>query len=189
MAERPGRGKAQRTRERIAGCALDLFERQGFEGTTVAEVATAAGVTEMTVFRHFPTKELLVLDDPYDPMIVAAIGDQPRTLGPMARTVRGLRTAWRRVPEPEGDVVRRRVRVVAASAGLRAAAWRSGAETERRIVEQLVRDGAATVAARVAASAVLAALTAALFAWADGDDTRLADAVQVALDTLEGADG
>ena len=45
-----------RTRERILAVALDLFERQGYRATTVAQIADAAGVTSMTFFRHFPTK-------------------------------------------------------------------------------------------------------------------------------------
>jgi AcrR family transcriptional regulator len=187
--DQPAPSKRERTRERIAGCALELFDRRGFEATTVAQVAAAAGVTEMTVFRHFPAKELLVLEDPYDPYIVAGIAGQPLELGPLARTVHGLRRAWSALPEPSSATVRRRVRIVADSETLRAAMWRVNATTERLIVEQLVGDGAEVLAARVAASAVLAALTAALFEWAHDDDAVLADVLTTALETLEGDRG
>jgi AcrR family transcriptional regulator len=49
-----------RRREHIAATALELFARRGFDAVSVAEVARAAGVTEKTVFNHFPTKEDLV---------------------------------------------------------------------------------------------------------------------------------
>ena len=49
-----------RTRERILAVALDLFERQGYRATTVAQIADAAGVTSMTFFRHVPTKDTRV---------------------------------------------------------------------------------------------------------------------------------
>lgn len=179
-------GKRQRTHARILECALDLFERDGFESTTVAQIAAAAGVTEMTFFRHFPAKEQVLLDDLYDPLIAAAVAEQPRELSPLTRAVRGIRGAWSQLSEPEGDVVRRRVRVVALSPALRAAAWRNNDETERLIVDQLVRDGTDPLRAHAAAGAVLAAIMAALFAWARQDDVLLADAIAVALDTLDG---
>lgn len=187
--ETPGPGKRERTRERIAAHALDLFERQGYDDTTIAQVAAAAGVTEMTVFRHFATKEQLLLDDPYDPVIAAAVGAQPGGWTPLTRAVSGLRQAWRQVPEPDGDVVRRRVRIVAQSGSLRAAAWRNNAATERLIADRLVRDGADPLRARVAAGAVLAALMAALFEWGQHEDIDLADVITTALDTLENGHG
>ena len=43
-------------RERLQGAALELYAGQGFEQTTVAEIALAAGLTERTFFRHFADK-------------------------------------------------------------------------------------------------------------------------------------
>ena len=50
-------GKRESTRERLLLTALELFEEQGYEPTTVEQIARAAGVTPMTFFRHFPTKD------------------------------------------------------------------------------------------------------------------------------------
>ncbi|TQN44118.1 TetR family transcriptional regulator [Blastococcus colisei] len=50
--------KAQ-TRARILEVARELFETCGFSAVTVAEVASAAGVSVQTVFNHFATKEEL----------------------------------------------------------------------------------------------------------------------------------
>ncbi|MER8103109.1 TetR/AcrR family transcriptional regulator [Kitasatospora sp. NPDC094016] len=52
----------RRTREAISHAATRLFIDQGFDRTTIAEVATAAGVAKMTVTNHFPRKEDLLLD-------------------------------------------------------------------------------------------------------------------------------
>ncbi|MFF0413933.1 TetR/AcrR family transcriptional regulator [Kitasatospora sp. NPDC004745] len=52
----------RRTREAISHAATRLFIDQGFERTTIAEVAAAAGVAKMTVTNHFPRKEDLLLD-------------------------------------------------------------------------------------------------------------------------------
>ena len=53
--------KKRETRKAIAEAALALFAQRGFESVTVAEVASAAHVSEKTVFNYFPTKEELVL--------------------------------------------------------------------------------------------------------------------------------
>ena len=48
-------------RERLVVAAVDLFFEQGYDATTVAQIADRAGITKSTFFRHFPDKrELLV---------------------------------------------------------------------------------------------------------------------------------
>jgi AcrR family transcriptional regulator len=49
--------KKQQTRELIADAARRLFADRGFDAVTVAQVARAANVSEVTVFNYFPTKE------------------------------------------------------------------------------------------------------------------------------------
>jgi AcrR family transcriptional regulator len=49
--------KKQQTRQAIYEAARRLFQERGFENVTVAEVARAADVSEVTVFNYFPTKE------------------------------------------------------------------------------------------------------------------------------------
>ena len=117
--------KLAQTRERLLLCGLELFERQGFDETTVAQIAAAAGVTQMTFFRHFPAKELLIVDDPYDPILAAEIAAQPRRFRPLTRVVRGVRAAWSQLPEPASDLVRRRVRIAASTPSLRAGSPRT----------------------------------------------------------------
>ncbi len=47
-------------RQRILDAALDLFEKRGFDGVAVPEIAREAGVATGTIYRHFKTKEELV---------------------------------------------------------------------------------------------------------------------------------
>ncbi|HEX7066001.1 MAG TPA: TetR/AcrR family transcriptional regulator [Bacillales bacterium] len=47
------------TRERIFQAALAIFSKKGYSATTTREIAAHAGVTEVTLFRHFGTKEYL----------------------------------------------------------------------------------------------------------------------------------
>ena len=54
--------KKQETRQLISDCATALFIEQGFEQTTIAEIAAAARVAKKTVTNYFPRKEDLALD-------------------------------------------------------------------------------------------------------------------------------
>jgi AcrR family transcriptional regulator len=67
------------TREALRGAALASFARKGFANVTVAELARAAGVTERTFFRHFPTKEAVLFQD-YETQVEwlsEALGERP----------------------------------------------------------------------------------------------------------------
>jgi AcrR family transcriptional regulator len=55
--------KRARTRETIARCALELFDRQGFHQTTIPQIAEAADVSPRTVSAYFPHKEDMVFKD------------------------------------------------------------------------------------------------------------------------------
>src|ERR1700759_88351 len=57
LAER----KRQLVRDELAEAALRLLARQGFEETTVDELAAAAGVSRRTFFRYFASKEDVVI--------------------------------------------------------------------------------------------------------------------------------
>ena len=63
------RKKAQ-TRAAIQTHALRLFREQGYDATTIEQIIEAADVSETTFFRYFPTKEDVVLQDDFDPLIV-----------------------------------------------------------------------------------------------------------------------
>ncbi len=55
--------RAVETRQRIVDVALALFLEQGFDATTIDQVAADADVSARTFFRYFPTKEALLFHD------------------------------------------------------------------------------------------------------------------------------
>jgi len=57
--EHPGRMSGDQRREQILETAVRLFSQNGFNGTTTKEIASAAGVSEAMVFRHFSSKDEL----------------------------------------------------------------------------------------------------------------------------------
>lgn len=64
--------KAARARQRMMDAALDLFTQQGYDETTMEQVAEAAEVGTSTLYRYFPTKDQLLLDRLADSVDFAA---------------------------------------------------------------------------------------------------------------------
>lgn len=185
----PTGSRTARTRARLLTAALDLFARQGYDETTVAQIAAVAGVTEMTFYRHFGSKEKLLLDDPYDPLIASAIGRQPTGLQPLIRAARGIRAAWQALPIADEESVRGRIGIAAATPSLTASVRANTAASEAAVVTELVAGGADPADSAIAASAVMAALMTALLQWGSTSDGRLSDAIERALDVLEAGNG
>ena len=85
-------GKAEETRARILNAALDLFRGQGFDQTTMREIAAEAGVSLGSAYYYFDSKEALVMafyeraSDEMLPRIEAALA-QTHGLGPRLNAI------------------------------------------------------------------------------------------------------
>ena len=86
--------KKAKTRAAIQVHALRLFAAQGYDATTVEQIAEAAEVSPSTFFRYFPTKEDVVLHDGYDPLLLAAFQAEPAELGPIAAIRGAMRSVF-----------------------------------------------------------------------------------------------
>lgn len=179
-------GRWERTHASLLQSAAQLFEEQGYEDSTTAQIASRAGVSEMTLFRHFPTKESLVLTDPFDPMIADAVRGRPTAEGPMRALVEGVRDAWAHVDQDELRVLRQRLRVIAETPALRGAIERSSGTTADALALALGDRGVEQGQARVASAAVIAGLSAALLDWAQSPRPDLSEALAAALTVLGG---
>ena len=92
--------KKARTRAAIREHAFRLFREQGYDATTVEQIAEAAEVSPSTFFRYFPTKEDVVLQDDMDLLWLEAVRAQPArprpSRRPPGRHARGVREHVRR---------------------------------------------------------------------------------------------
>ena len=79
-------------RERLVVAAVDLFGEQGYDATTVAQIAERAGVTRSTFFRHFADKrEVLVAgQDTLGRLLAEGIAEAPAGAGPLDAVAAGL---------------------------------------------------------------------------------------------------
>jgi AcrR family transcriptional regulator len=93
---RPGlrERKKARTRAAIREHALRLFREQGYDATTVEQIAEAAEVSPSTFFRYFPTKEDVVLQDDMELLWMDVFLGQPPGMGPIAALRAGIRAAF-----------------------------------------------------------------------------------------------
>ncbi|NGO08762.1 TetR/AcrR family transcriptional regulator [Streptomyces sp. HC44] len=69
--------KKLKTRIAIRNATYELIEEQGYDATTVEQIAERAEVSPSTVFRYFPVKEDIVLTDEYDPLAVEMLRSRP----------------------------------------------------------------------------------------------------------------
>lgn len=169
------------TRERLQAAALDLFEQHGFDHVTVDQIAAAAGVSHMTFFRHFGSKDRVLLDDPFDPLIANAVAATDPNLPAMERVALGMMSVLPYIDPADDAAIRRRLRLAVGTPSLE-----DGMSANTRATQDaIVATGTSATARRelrIAAAGCLAAVTIALLDWAgDTSATSLADAVGEAL--------
>jgi AcrR family transcriptional regulator len=91
--DRPRLGLRERKKAKTRGLlqqhALRLFRDQGYEQTTVEQIAEAAEVSPTTLYRYFPTKADLVIYDDLDERMIEVFRAQP----PELNAVQALRAA------------------------------------------------------------------------------------------------
>jgi AcrR family transcriptional regulator len=184
--------KRERTRQALVDAALELFERNGYEATTVAEIAATAEVGTRTFFNYFPTKEDLLFPE-HDVRVratVAAIADRGQDETPAEILLRALRDAG----GPDSDLVSRlgalRLELTRTVPAVSARGLQIQFGAQREIAEHLAEafpnldpvDAAALVGAFIGAvSGALAVLLAEPVADRDDVRSRLRAATERAL--------
>ena len=125
MGAEPGlrERKKQQTRQLIAEAAQRLFGERGFDGVTVAEVARAADVSEVTVFNYFTTKEDLFYGgmEFFEEKLLEGVRQRPRgesVLAAFRRLV--LEGSSRLAAEATAQLIGAAATVITASPALRA---------------------------------------------------------------------
>ncbi|MCG5220354.1 TetR/AcrR family transcriptional regulator [Streptosporangium sp. KLBMP 9127] len=185
--------RKMRTRRSIQEHAMRLFLERGYDATTVSDVAAAAEVSSMTVFRHFPTKEDLVLSDDYDPLIADRIKSQPPDEPLMRRMAASLLQGVAGLSADDRELLLARLRLTLATPALRARQLDNQYATQRAIVEALRSDPPdpdQEFRLWVSAGACLAAAAAAIIRWAEQDGRLdLGELMAYALAIVTGEDG
>ncbi len=162
--------KKARTRATIQHHALRLFRKQGYDATTVEQIAEAAEISPSTFFRYFPTKEDVVLLDDYDPLLIAAFEAQPPELSPLRALRNGMREALGTLSPAEWADARERTVLMLTVPQVRAAFLDNLAQTMNQIAEVVAKRvgrNPEDFAVRTLAGGVMGVFISLMFTWAE----------------------
>ncbi|MGI5245827.1 TetR family transcriptional regulator [Dactylosporangium sp. CA-139066] len=103
--------KKQKTRWAIQEHAVRLFVQQGYDATTIEQIAEAAEISPSTFFRYFKTKEDAVIQDRYDELMAQAIRAAPADLKPLDVVRRAFVESFAAIDPDEVEQVLQRARL------------------------------------------------------------------------------
>jgi AcrR family transcriptional regulator len=172
---------------RLATAARALFIEQGFDQTTVADIAARAGLTERTFFRHYADKrEVLFGGDWLAEQMAATVAAAPDDITPTEVVTRAVEEACDGITaSPEWS--RDRARIVADHPDLRERELAKMASLASVLAGGLRERGVAAATATVTAEIGVLAFRLAYERWAAGPDSgRLAPLVRVVLAEIGG---
>jgi AcrR family transcriptional regulator len=174
-------------RGRLLKAALELYGERGFEQTTVAEIATRAGLTERTFFRHFADKRevLFAGAQALEDLIVSTVAKAPARLAPIDAAAAGIEAAGAAIQEG-GDLPRQRAAIIAASPELQERELIKLASLASALAEELRRRGVTEPAASLTAEAAIAVFRIAFDRWVEETDQKdLPQVIRESLDALK----
>jgi AcrR family transcriptional regulator len=179
-------------RERLVVAAVDLFTEQGYDETTVAQIAERAGMTRSTFFRHFSDKrEVLVAgQEALSRLLVEGIAASPAGATPLHAVGEGLARASSAMGPLNRELGPRLRAAVAASAELAERDALKSVGMAAAMTDALVARGVPEVTAHLAAELGVLAFKRGFAAWSEGDrpaDEPLAPHTAAALAELVAA--
>ncbi|WP_224369520.1 TetR/AcrR family transcriptional regulator [Hyalangium versicolor] len=161
--------KKARTRQEIVEAALELFEKKGFDETTIDDVAAAAEVSPRTIFRYFATKEDLVFlgQEEENRQIALLLKEVAKSADPIEELMRATRTVLL-APSATPEQFVRCQRLIERTPSLRAYQGRLFRKIEELVSSALLPARGSkhdVLHARLLAAVYLAALNVVMSSW------------------------
>jgi AcrR family transcriptional regulator len=177
-------------RERMVLAAVDLFTEQGYDATTVAQIAERAGVTKSTFHRHFPDKRdvLVAGQASLSALLAEGVAEAPADATPLEAVAVALRKVSGEMTSFNRELGPRLKAAVAASAELQERDALKAVGLAIALTEALEARGVPHVTARLAGELGVLAFHQGWSQWSGSDgDTELATYALAALDELKAA--
>jgi len=174
-------------RERLVVAAVDLFTEQGYDATTVAQIAERAGVTKSTFFRHFPDKrELLVAgQETLSLLLTEGIAEAPADASPLEAVAAGLVRASTAIGPTSREIAPRLRAAVAASAELQERDALKIVSLAAAMTTALVARGVPDPTAALASELGVLAFKRGYAEWSEGDRAPTDDFAAYLLKALD----
>lgn len=178
-------------RERLVVAAVDLFTEQGYDATTVAQIAERAGVTKSTFFRHFSDKrEVLVAgQETLSRLLAEGIAEAPADATPLEAVAAGLERVSGAMGPMNRSLAPRLTAAVAASAELQERDALKSVGLASAMTTALLARGVPDPIAHLAGELGVLAFKQGFARWSDdrGADHDLAHYTLAALNELRAA--
>lgn len=165
---------APNARKRLEDAALDLFTENGYEETTVAQIADRAGLNRATFFRHFADKREVLFGG--EDLLAGLFADAIRAVPPGATPTECLQAALTAVgaamtPQLRPAAARRRL-VATSNSELQERGLLKHARITQSITAALRERGTDELTARLGAEMVMLAFTVAFERWMAATDGK-----------------
>jgi AcrR family transcriptional regulator len=164
--------KKQKTRWAIQEHALRLFAEQGYDATTVDQIAAAAEISPSTFFRYFRTKEDVVIEDEYDALMAGLAAAAPPEISPVAALRHAIQQGFGAMGDDDLRKMSERTKLIMSVPALRARSLENMLDSIDMIAvvigHRLDRDPK-DFPVRVVAGAVLGVLLASMRTWLESD--------------------
>lgn len=156
---------------RLVRAALDLCSEQGYEATTVAQIAQRARLTKATFFRYFPDKRevLFAGQEEHSALLAAGIGGAPADASPLDAVAAGLRAVTAGFTPEQHAFAPCLAGVVAASPELRERDALKGVGLAAAIADALTARGVPYPTAHLAGEVGVIAFKRGFARWAEDD--------------------
>jgi AcrR family transcriptional regulator len=179
-------------RQRLVVAAVDLFTEQGYDATTVGQIAERAGVTRSTFFRHFSDKRdvLVAGQATLSQLLAEGIAQAPASATPLEAVAAGLERASSEMGPVNRNLGPRLKAAVAASTELQERDALKSVGLAAAMTSALVARGVADPSAQLAAELGVLAFKRGYARWSEADrndPTGLAHHALAALDELRAA--
>ena len=175
------------TTQRLVVAAVDLFTEQGYDDTTVAQIAERAGTTKSTFFRHFSDKrELLVAgQETLSRLLAEGITEAPASASPLEAVAAGLERASGEMGPTNRELGPRLKAAVAASTELQERDALKSVGLAVAMTEALVARGVPDSTAHLAGELGVLAFKRGYARWSEGDPDDVKGLARHALDALD----
>ena len=175
-------------RERLVLAAVDLFTEQGYDATTVTEIAARAGVTKSTFFRYFPDKrEILVAGQAtLSELLAKGIAEAPAGASPLEAVANGLVCVSDAMGPMNRDLGPRMKAAVAANTELQERDALKSVGLAAAMTGALVERGIPDATAHLASEMGVLAFKQGFAEWCDADQRPDHDLAGYTLSALDG---
>jgi AcrR family transcriptional regulator len=158
-------------RERLVVAAVDLFTEQGYDDTTVTQIAERAGVTKSTFFRYFPDKRdiLVAGQETLSRLLAEGITEAPDGASPLEAVAAGLERVSGAMGQMNRELGPRMKAAIAASAELRERSLLKGVGLATAMTTALIARDVPDTTAQLAGELGVLAFTRGYAEWSEGD--------------------